>query len=191
MTQRLSIARALMNDPDVVFLDEPYAGLDPHAVEIFDGLIESAARRANLHHGEPRFAEGLRCVHACARARARPRGERTTPKDRHRFRCSSASSIARPWEWGWRNVAVEMKKPSTWATLPRRSCAKDLAPGAAHQGNAHVHGPVCPARARGIRRLACPGGEASCDIQQMSGRPSVGRCIVFTEPAGVEPLVFS
>lgn len=75
MTQRLSIARALMNDPDVVFLDEPYAGLDPHAVEIFDRAHRAAARRANLHHGEPRFAEGLRCVHACARARARPRGE--------------------------------------------------------------------------------------------------------------------
>ena len=41
MTQRLSIARALLNDPDVVFLDEPYAGLDPHAVEIFDNLLES------------------------------------------------------------------------------------------------------------------------------------------------------
>ena len=39
MTQRLSIARALMNDPDVVFLDEPYAGLDPHAVEIFDIMV--------------------------------------------------------------------------------------------------------------------------------------------------------
>lgn len=72
MTQRLSIARALVNDPDVVFLDEPYAGLDPHAIEIFDALLAELREGRTFvmvsHDLQKGFAA---CTHALMLARGR------------------------------------------------------------------------------------------------------------------------
>lgn len=72
MTQRLSIARALIHDPDVVFLDEPYSGLDPHAVDIFDQLIEKQREDRTFVMVSHDLRKGFdMCTHALVLARGR------------------------------------------------------------------------------------------------------------------------
>lgn len=72
MTQRLSIARALIHDPDVVFLDEPYSGLDPHAVDIFDQLIEKQREGRTFVMVSHDLRKGFdMCTHALVLARGR------------------------------------------------------------------------------------------------------------------------
>jgi heme exporter protein A len=43
MQQRLAIARALLPDPAVMLMDEPYTGLDPQAAAMLDALLQSMA----------------------------------------------------------------------------------------------------------------------------------------------------
>ena len=72
MTQRLSIARALVHDPAVVFLDEPYSGLDPHAVDIFDELIEAQRDERTFVMVSHALEKGFHtCTHALVLARGR------------------------------------------------------------------------------------------------------------------------
>lgn len=41
MQQRLAIARAIIHNPDILFLDEPYTGLDQHAIKILNQVLSS------------------------------------------------------------------------------------------------------------------------------------------------------
>jgi ABC-type multidrug transport system ATPase subunit len=40
MKQRLSIARAILHEPQILFLDEPYTGLDQHATQILTKILK-------------------------------------------------------------------------------------------------------------------------------------------------------
>ena len=72
MTQRLSIARALIHDPQVVFLDEPYSGLDPHAVEVFDELLSSQREGRTFVMVSHDLNRGFEmCTHALVLARGK------------------------------------------------------------------------------------------------------------------------
>ena len=72
MMQRASIARALVHDPSVLFLDEPHSGLDPHAVEIFDQLIESVRDDRAIVMVSHDLSKGYgMCTHALVLARGR------------------------------------------------------------------------------------------------------------------------
>lgn len=72
MTQRLAIARALLHDPQVVLLDEPYSGLDPHAVEIFDTLLAHVREGRTFAMVSHDLTRGFSaCTHALVMARGR------------------------------------------------------------------------------------------------------------------------
>lgn len=45
MQQRLSIARAILHDPALLLMDEPYTGLDPDAAETLEEILLSLSRQ--------------------------------------------------------------------------------------------------------------------------------------------------
>ncbi len=67
MRQRLAVARIILRAPDLLLLDEPYAGLDAEAKEIVDDLIDEAKAKGRTvilaTHDPTRGRNASRVVH--------------------------------------------------------------------------------------------------------------------------------
>jgi ABC-2 type transport system ATP-binding protein len=101
--QRVQVALAILNDPSLLVLDEPFSGLDPVAVEVLGQVLrEQVARGAALllsSHQLDLVAGICSAVVIVDRGRVVLRG------DVARLRASSAT----------RHVDVEFAAPTTWS----------------------------------------------------------------------------
>jgi len=59
MQQRLAIARAIIHNPDVLFLDEPYSGLDQHAIDILNKVLLKGLKDKTVFMSTHNFEQGL------------------------------------------------------------------------------------------------------------------------------------
>ena len=125
MLQKLSIVRALLHDPDILFLDEPISGLDPFGVKQIRDLILEESREGRTIFVSSHLLSEMEKV--CQRVAIIFRG-RLLAEDRME---QLLSTLAKD-----REIHVDLERVP--ADLPSKVAALDFAREAAWRGNTLV-----------------------------------------------------
>jgi heme exporter protein A len=93
MSQRLGLARALLHDPEILLLDEPYSALDPDGARVVDRLLAERRQAGHTtvlvtHHVE-------RALDLCERAVALKEGQVAFDGPVHAFAASAVTAAGR------------------------------------------------------------------------------------------------
>ena len=125
MLQKLSIARALLHDPDILFLDEPISGLDPFGVKQIRDLILEESREGRTIFVSSHLLSEMEKV--CQRVAIIYRGK-LLAEDRM---ANLLSTLAKD-----REIHVDLEQVP--AELPAKVKALDFVQDAAPRGNTLV-----------------------------------------------------
>ena len=125
MLQKLSIVRALLHDPDILFLDEPISGLDPFGVKQIRDLILEESREGRTIFVSSHLLSEMEKV--CQRVAIIFRG-RLLAEDRMGHLLSTLAKD--------REIHVELEQVPP--DLPAKVAALDFAREAARRGNTLV-----------------------------------------------------
>jgi ABC-2 type transport system ATP-binding protein len=88
MRQRLGLARALLNDPEVIFLDEPTSGLDPEGVIQFRKIIREQAAKGKTIFFSSHILDEVQhvCNHICIISKGKTVAQGTLEEVKNKMR---------------------------------------------------------------------------------------------------------
>jgi ABC-2 type transport system ATP-binding protein len=159
----VQLAAALVHDPDMLVLDEPFSGLDPVGVEVLAGVIESEARERELpvifssHQLElvERICDGLAIVNDGRLIASGTLDELREGRSERRYRVELADGETEGW---WRSLpGVESVAPNVFR-LGADVSPRALLDRARTVGDVVRFGPEQPSLAELFRNAVSPTG---------------------------------
>ncbi|MFM2090501.1 MAG: hypothetical protein RLZZ127_990 [Planctomycetota bacterium] len=169
MKQRLCLGRCLINDPQVLILDEPTAGLDPRARIEFRDLIRVLAGQGRTLLISSHILSELEevCDQVAIIERGRLVADGTVAAVKARARAASQAEAAPD-----RRIRLELRFPAADAAVVERTLAEQ--PGLAGiRSEGHdcwtADAPADPAAHAAVVRALVLAGQAPCHVDARSG----------------------